>query len=108
MWRERFDDRVRAEGISTKDYSLIFMGRGDVVFASREAKLPNLSEVMDYWASEGKIYAPNPSEGGWGTFIRTHVRRDAHSRARAFRGQVVEKKNAKSQLKKCGRGWLHI
>ena len=108
MWRERFDDRVRAEGISTKDYSLIFMGRGDVVFASRQAKLPNLSEVMDYWASEGKIYAPSPSEGGWGRFIRTYVQRDAHSRARKFREQVVEEKKAGSQLKKCGRGWLHL
>ncbi len=107
MWRERYDDRIKAEGIAIKDYSLLFMERGYVVFASREAKLPNLSEIMDYWASEGKIYAPNPSEGGWGKFVQTHLRRDTHSRARTFRGQVAEEKKVKSQLKKGGRGWLH-
>ena len=108
MWRERFDDRVKAEGIATKDYAHLFMERGFVVFASREARMPNLSEIMDYWASEGKIYAPSSSEGGWGRFIRAHMRKDAHFRARAFRGEVADDKKAKPQLKKGGRGWLHV
>ena len=108
MWRERFDDRERAEGIATKDYELLLMERGLIVFASREARLPNLSEIMDYWASEGKIYAPSPSEGGWGRFIQTHVHRDGHSRARTFRGEAAEEKKVRSQLKKSGRGWLHV
>jgi len=107
MWSERYDDRVKAEGVAVQDYPLIFMDRGFVIFASRNVKTPSFYDIVDFWASQGLVYSPNPSIGGWGKFIRTELRKTAHSRARSFDNDMLKCKNGKQQLKKGGRGWLH-
>ena len=38
LWRDRIDHRVRAEGIASRDYSLFFVDRGDVIIATRDFK----------------------------------------------------------------------
>jgi len=108
LWRERFDDRVRAEGVAVRDYPLVFMDRGFVIFASRDAKAPSFSEIVEFWASQGFVYAPDPAVGGWGRFIRTEFRKLGHSRAEMFNECQPKRKDEKQQLKKGGRGWLHI
>lgn len=108
LWRERFDDRVRAEGVAVRDYPLLFTDRGFVIFASRDAKAASFSEVIEFWASQGYVYAPDPNVGGWGKFIRTDLRKVLHSRAKMFNGGQPKGKTEKQQLKKGGRGWLHI
>ena len=60
LWGERFDDRVRAEGISIRDYPLLLVDKGLVIFASRDAKTPSFSEVVSYWSGEGRVYSPDP------------------------------------------------
>lgn len=107
MWRERFDDRVRAEGVVVRDYPLLFTDRGSVIFASRDAKTPGFSEIVEVWASRGAVYCPEPSVGGWGKFVRTELKDVAHSRARAL-GEQQEAKVVRQQLKKGGKGWLHV
>lgn len=106
LWRERFDDRFRGEGVAVRDYPLVFMDRGFVVFASRDAKVPSFSEILEYWAFEGLVYAPDPAVGGWGKFVRTHILR--RSRRRKNEKLAKPLKGKKQQLKKGGRGWLHI
>jgi hypothetical protein len=108
LWRERFDDRLKAEGISVRSYPLLFMDRGFVVFASRDAKAPNFSDIMSFWASQGCIYSPNPLEGGWGKFIRTERKTLGKSRAKMFQCRPPRLNGQKLQRKKSGRGWLHI
>ena len=107
MWTERFDDRIRAEGIVVRDYPLLFMDRGFVLFASRDAKAPSFPEIVESWASKGCVYSPEPSVGGWGKFIRTELRNSVHSRARTVGNWQPKIKMEKQQLKKGGRGWLH-
>jgi hypothetical protein len=110
LWAERFDDKTRAEGVSVKDYPLVFMSRGQVIFASRDAKTASFSEVIEYWGSQGFVYSPDPAAGGWGKFIRNELRSRGHSRAKESRDcQAQEGKRNKCclQLKKGGRGWLH-
>jgi len=107
LWTERFDDKVRAEGVSTRDYPLLFTSRGHVIFASRDAKAPSFSDVVQYWESQGLVYSPEPAVGGWGKFIQTELKRVAHSRARSFVSSQSECKKEKQHLKKGGRGWLH-
>jgi hypothetical protein len=108
LWRERFDDRVRAEGVSTRDYPLVFAGRGQVIFASRAAKTASFSDVVKSYASQGLVYSPDPSVGGWGKFIRSELNRVVHSRARSFINNESKHEKEKQQLKKGGRGWLHV
>lgn len=108
MWTGRFDDKVKAEGIVVRDYPLLMVDRGFVIFASRDAKPPSFGEIVAYWASKGSVYCPEPSVGGWGKFVRTELRRGAHSRARVLDGCDEKRAIAKQQLKKGGRGWLHV
>jgi hypothetical protein len=108
LWKERFDDRVKAEGVAIRDYPLLFTDRGCVIFASRNARVPNFSEIMGSWISKSVDNSPDPSVGGWGKFIRTELRKVTHSRAEKFEQGRSQNKRVKSQLKKHGRGWLHL
>jgi len=107
LWRERFDDRVRAEGIAVRDYLLLFMDRGFVIFASRNAKAPSFSEIVDFWASQGCVYAPDPAVGGWSKFVRTFIIRRSERRRIVESAKPLNGSCKKQQLKKGGRGWLH-
>lgn len=107
MWRERFDDRVRAEGVAVRDYPLVLVDRGCVIFASRDAKAPSFSEVVDFWASQGLVYAPDPAVGGWGKFIRNFIIRRSERRRIMESAKPSNGSCKKQQLKKGGRGWLH-
>jgi hypothetical protein len=85
------------------------MDKGFVIFATRDAKAPSFSEVVEFWASQGCVYAPDPVVGGWGKFIRTELKKVLHSRAERAKGSESKGKGDKQQqLKKGGRGWLHI
>lgn len=106
LWHERVDDKVRAEGIAMHEYPLLFMDKGYIVFATRDAKSPSLAEIFDYWSVQGKIYAPNPATGGWGKFIRTHVK-STRVRSSTYENENRKSDRKKQQLKKGGRGWLH-
>jgi hypothetical protein len=112
LWRERIDDRVRAEGLASQDFSLLFVERGTVIVATRDFKLLDLKEILRLHEIEDAelFVSPHPSVGGWGRFIRTVIRQQ--SRATQWKEtapvrprRAGRKKNL--QLKKCGRGWLH-
>lgn len=109
LWRERIDDKLRAEGIANRDYDMLFLDRGTVIFASRDAKIPGFREVLEMWAPQDIPYAvpPDPRIGGWRKFIRTELRKGAHSRARVYNCQR-KLKGEKQHLRKGGCGWLHI
>jgi hypothetical protein len=107
LWRERFDDKVRAEGVSTQDYPMVFAVRGQVIFASRDAKTQCFSDVLASYTSQGLVYSPELYVGGWSKFIRAELKRTAHSRARSFAAEKPKNKKEKQHLKKGGRGWLH-
>jgi len=106
LWKERFDDRVRAEGVSTRDYPTVFASRGQVIFASRNARTPSFSDIVASYTSQGLVYSPDNRVGGWGKFVRTELKRAVHSRARRFVADEPKVKR-EQQLKKGGRGWLH-
>ena len=108
LWTERFDDKTRAEGVSVRDYAFVFMSQGDIIFASRDAKSASLSEIIEYWSSQGFLYSPEPALGGWNKFIRAELKKQVHSRATEFRNSQAEKCSHSGRLKKSGRGWLHV
>jgi hypothetical protein len=107
MWTERFDDAVKAEGIVTSDYPLLFMDRGSVIFASRDARTPNFKEITEFWQAQGLVYAPSPAFGGWGRFMRTQIKGVRNSRASASNLKSNLTRD-KQQMRKDSKGWLHI
>jgi hypothetical protein len=113
LWRERIDDKVRAEGISDKDYSQLFVERGTVIMATRKFKAPDFYEILQQHLSSdldsiNNVVPPNPTVGGWGKFMRSVLSKQ-QPLARLRRSALMEPvKKTNQQLKKGGRGWLHI
>ena len=110
MWRERLEDKLRAEGIATKDYPQLFVEQGLVVVASRDFKPLTFREIVRQHIPEADRYIPpNPLVGGWGKFIRDSLpklKHDISSRRGRFAPEKPDK-NKCGALKKGGRGWLH-
>jgi hypothetical protein len=109
MWRERIDDKVRAEGISDKEYSKLFVERGTVIMATRKFKPLDFYEILQQYKESigSEVIPPNPSIGGWGKFARNNLNKQQHpTRRRRSAPESVKKES--QQLKKCGRGWLHF
>jgi len=109
MWRNRLDDKLRAEGIADKDYSLLSVDRGTVIIATRKFRLLDFYELLQHHKLTGgnEIVPPDPSVGGWGKFIRTALAAQNLRRQKRQAWPEPERSSGQ-QLKKGGRGWLHI
>jgi len=109
MWRERIDDKLLAEGIANKDYSILFVDRGTVIIATRDYKPLNFREIVESYKIPypERIIQPHPSVGGWGKFIRTVITNRKAKKRRRHREYAEDANRRGQQLKKGGRGWLH-
>jgi hypothetical protein len=110
LWMERIDDKVRAEGIADKDYDVLFVERGTVIFATRKFRMLSFREILQLHGiiDIERVVGPHPSVGGWGKFIRTVIASQRSSGRKRRAQQYFEGEKKKQQLKKGGRGWLHL
>ena len=110
LWRERFDDRVRAEGIANEDYSQVFVERGTVILATRNFKLMNFRDVLERHGiiDVHKYVSPDPRVGGWGKFVRTNIVSQKSGKPVRRAASYVAEQRVKQHLKKGGRGWMHV
>ena len=110
LWRDRIDDRVRAEGIANRDYSGLFVDRGTIIIATRDYKPPDFIEILEQHnpPDAEKLIPPIPPVGGWKRFIRTVLskQKDFTMRRRPIPPEPDRRKG--QQPKKGGRGWLHF
>ena len=108
LWVSRIDDKVRAEGIANRDYQLLFVERGTVIFATRGFRPLDFKEILGLHKIRDveRVVGPPPSVGGWAKFARTVLNKQ--KRARRMREPMPRRNRVKDQqLKKGGRGWLH-
>jgi hypothetical protein len=108
LWQERIDDKVRAEGMADRSFSLLAVERGTVIVATRDFKALNLKEILRSYDVQNveRIVGPHPSEGGWTKFAKTVLNKQ--TRTQKFRAEALpERRGKNAQLKKGGRGWLH-
>ncbi len=110
LWRERMDDKVRAEGIAVEDYMKLFVERGTIIHATRDFKALNFKEILTQHEIENpdRFIQPSPQIGGWNKFIKTQITNQKPQRHRRATEYLQEKKTVSQQPKKGGRGWLHI
>ena len=109
LWKERIDDPVRAEGVASMDFDKLFVERGTVVLATRCFRLLALRDILERHkvADAERHVPPSRHVGGWRKFARTSLPRyESARRSRAF--AVSADMGKKQQLKKGGRGWLHV
>ena len=109
LWQERVDDKVRAEGIATADYCDLFVERGTIIHATKDYKALSFREILEQHqiTNMDKLIPPNPQIGGWTKFIKLHITSQRTGRKRRAELYRAEEKQ-KQQLKKGGRGWLHM
>jgi hypothetical protein len=107
LWRNRIDDRVRAEGIAQQEYSSLFVERGTVIMATRDFKPIEFFDIVQHYLSSDaeKAVPPNSTIGGWGKFVKNNIRNHKTRTRRYAPPKPTHKKG--QQLKKGGRGWLH-
>lgn len=105
LWTERIDDKVKAEGIASKDFSLLFVDRGTVIMATRDYKPLDFKQILQEHKLEQmeSMVSPNPAVGGWGRFAREVFCRKREDKHPSF--QKVRRLNGSQ--KKGGKGWLH-
>ena len=109
LWRERFDDKIRAEGIALNDYDQLFIDKGTIIHATRDFKALNFKEILEEHEvlNAERYIPPDPHVGGWTKFVKTNITSQKLQRKRLAQ-LPFEEKTEKQQLKKNGRGWLHI
>ena len=110
LWRDRIDDRVRAEGIADRDYSMLFVERGTVIIATRDYKPPDFVEILQQHnlVNVDVLVPQSSSVGGWGKFIRSVLSKQKRFTGRRRPAPSESNHKKKQQLKKGGRGWLHL
>ncbi|MCW4019194.1 MAG: hypothetical protein NWF00_11050 [Candidatus Bathyarchaeota archaeon] len=108
LWKERFDDRERAEGIAVADYSSLFVDQGTIIHATRDFKALNFKEILERHQIDNaeRFIQPDPHVGGWNKFIRKEITNQKPNRKKRAEAYRPEKKEPQ-QPKKGGRGWLH-
>ena len=109
LWLRRIDDKVRAEGMADRNFSLLAVERGTVIAATRDFKALNLKEILRSYNVQNveRVIGPHPSDGGWTKFAKTVLNKQ--TRTQKFRDESrPERRGKNAQLKKGGRGWLHL
>lgn len=107
-WQRRIEDKVRAEGIADRSFSLLSVEKGTVIAASRDFRALNLKEILLSYNVHNveQVIGPYPSEGGWTKFSKTVLNKQ--TRVQKLRTEAPPKRSGKNtQQKKGGRGWLH-
>ncbi len=109
LWRERIDDKVRAEGIANRDYSKLFVERGLVIAATKDFRPLDFVEILRMHIPSDvsdRVIPLNPSVGGWRKFIRDHVREPKQF---TKRGRPIPRElKHKRKLDHARSGWLHF
>ena len=108
LWSERFDDKVKAEGVSVDDYESLFVEQGTVIHATKDFKPLNFKDILQHHQVENpeRYIQPTVEVGGWNKFIKTELTGQRIKKSNV-QPQNIKKTN-KQKSKKGGRGWLHI
>lgn len=105
LWSTKYDDEVRAEGVSCKEFNMLLVDLGEVIVATRDFKPLSFREILE--ARLGSDMAgrvePDPAVGGWGKFVKKHLPKHKHVK----RERPEVKIDLSQQQRKGGHGWLN-
>lgn len=114
LWRERVDDKLKAEGIAINDYYSLFVDKGTIIHATRDFKALNFKDILKQYQIDNKerFIQPSPQVGGWNKFVKAKItnqntQREKSEYMKKCSNTAYESKKANQQSKKGGRGWLH-
>ena len=105
LWMTKYDDEVRAEGVSCDEFERLFVDRGEIIHATRDYRSLSFRDILEKHIGSdvaAKAY-PDPAVGGWSKFVKEHLRR--HKSVK--RGRPKVKVDLSQQQRKSGSGWLN-
>jgi len=105
LWMTKYDDDVRAEDVSSKEFDRLFVDRGEVIFATRDYKPLSFRDILDKHIGSdmaGKV-SPDPAVGGWRKFVREHLQNTKQAKRERPRVKV----DVSQHQRKGGHGWLN-
>ena len=108
LWLERIDDKVRAEGVASREFPLCFVDQGTIIAATRDYRPLDFKEILrlNKIQNAERLVPPLPKVGGWRKFARTVLNKQ--KRHCYFILEKPRRDTPKNlQLKKSGRGWIH-
>ena len=106
LWRSKYEDEVRAEGVSSSEFERLFVNLGEIIYATRDFKPLSFSEILEKHVGTdlaAKAY-PDPALGGWRRFVKEHIRTHKPMEKRE-RPKV--KVDLSQHQRKSGAGWLN-
>ena len=111
LWSERFDDRVRAEGVSVNDYAILDIEKGTIIHATKDFKILTLKQILEKHRIENpeRYIQSDLHIGGWNKFIKTKINDKTKKVPQAASYVSAEHNSLKKHQhrKNGGRGWLH-
>jgi len=106
LWMTKYDDNVRAEGVSPKEYDRLFVDRGEVIHATRDYKPLSFRDILEGHLGSDLVRRvdPDPVVGGWRKFVREHLLKP---RLLKRRERPRIKVDLTQHQRKGGAGWLN-
>jgi hypothetical protein len=102
LWSDKYYDEKTAEGVSTREYTQLYVDQGQIIYAARGCKPLDFHEILE--RNLGRDYSdkvcPSPQVGGWRKFARDNLARRAPKRERP-----KVKVDLRQPQRKNGRGW---
>lgn len=111
LWNERLNDKVRAEGVAVDNYDSLFIDKGTIIHATRDFKVLNFKDILKQHEVENpdRYIPPDPTVGGWNKFVKDNITKQPPRKRRMMEEELqIKAQKDKPQLKKSGRGWLHM
>lgn len=107
LWQYKLEDALRAEGIAVKDYSLLFVDRGEIVHATRDYKPLSFREILEkhVGSEDASRVDLDPHVGGWRKFAKQNFSINRGKRERREKAGI--KCDLSQQQRKNGKGWLN-
>jgi len=104
LWKSKFDDEIIAEGVSVRDYSLLYVDKGEIIQANRDYRPPNFREILErhLGAETTERVDIDPNIGGWKRFAREQLPRREKKTARESPKIPFD---TNQQQRKGGSGW---
>lgn len=108
LWAQKIEDKWIAEDIADREYAVLFVDQGDIIWATRDFKPLQFYDILErHEKTTGKRIRPiDPKVGGWRKFVREEISRSAQGK-KAELGKESSKPRRQDPVKKGGRGWLH-
>jgi hypothetical protein len=105
LWRFKQDDEIRAEGVSVKDYSLLYVDRGEIIHATRDYKPLSFREILEkhVGSEDASRVDLDPNVGGWRKFARQNFPVKGEKKVKRRRPGI--KSDLGQRQRKGGAGW---